>query len=39
MTVDLSYDKQELGAIRWALGVIANAGKGTYGVSKGQELV
>ena len=27
LTVDLTYDKHEVAAIRWALGVIANARK------------
>ena len=27
MTVDLTYDKHELAALRWALGVVANARK------------
>ena len=36
---DFTYDKQEVSAIQWALGVIANAGKDEHGIPEGQELV
>lgn len=36
--IDLTFDKEECSALSWALSVIANAGKGSNGISEGQEL-
>ena len=38
MTVDLTYDKHELAALKWALGVIADASKEENGISESKEL-
>jgi hypothetical protein len=38
-TRDLSWDRGELAALQWVLGVLANAGKGANGIPEDQELV